>query len=347
MKHFLTCFQWRLPAALLFRRAPPPPPRWALSDPTTLSLWLTAPRRLRWRPRLRWPPAPLASCLTGRKWKFRVTVCARPPRNQVTPSPARPKFIKSARRFLMKFFLSAQTDDFDKLSNEVVKNEELTSKASSASRMHSNRHYLATVCPFFSSLCAGLLVLLLSRVRWNGRWKHQSRTPQTNKTKQKPSTCVRVFTAKKEESNGKKMILLLPLQLFFDESMTTKIALTLSIFNGTIFRVSFFRQPKWFISSFFGRFFSFQGEQLNKKKQNKTFGYFQKKIVPKKETIVDTLRTAHVFLRLSRDSISLRFVIFSESIYRFGWITNVEGENGGERRRKITVQTKKNKQTKN
>jgi len=58
-----------------------------------------------------------------------------------------------------------KSDDFDKLSNEVVKNEELTSKASSASRMHSNRHYLATVCPFFSSLCAGLLVLLLSRVR--------------------------------------------------------------------------------------------------------------------------------------------------------------------------------------
>jgi hypothetical protein len=74
--------------------------------------------------------------------------------------------------------------------------------------------------------------------------KHQSRTPQ-NKNKTKPSTCVRVFTAKKEESSGKKMILLLPLQLFFDESMTTKIVvLTLSIFSGTIFRVSFFRQPK-------------------------------------------------------------------------------------------------------
>jgi hypothetical protein len=53
---------------------------------------------------------------------------------------------------------------------------------------------------------------------------------------------VRVFTAKKEESSGKKMILLLPLQLFFDESMTTKIVLTLSIFNGTIFRVSFASQ---------------------------------------------------------------------------------------------------------
>jgi len=66
----------------------------------------------------------------------------------------------------------------------------------------------------------------------------------------------------------------------------------------------------------FRTFLLFEGEELNKK--TKRLGIF-KKIVPKKETIVDTLRTAHVSLRLSRDSISfVAFRHFSEYIYRFG-----------------------------
>jgi hypothetical protein len=49
-------------------------------------------------------------------------------------------------------------DDFDKLSNEVVKNEELTSKSSGARRQ-------VGLNPLSTLIAAGLVTLILFRVR--------------------------------------------------------------------------------------------------------------------------------------------------------------------------------------
>lgn len=61
------------------------------------------------------------------------------------------------------FFL----DDFDKLSNEVVKNEELTSKSSGARRQ-------IGLNPLSTLIAAGLVTLIFFRVRWKEWIVHNS-----------------------------------------------------------------------------------------------------------------------------------------------------------------------------
>ena len=64
-------------------------------------------------------------------------------------------------------------DDFDKLSNEVVKNEELTSKSSGARRQ-------VGLNPLSTLIAAGLVTLILFRVRWKEWIVHNSNSNSNN-----------------------------------------------------------------------------------------------------------------------------------------------------------------------
>lgn len=101
-----------------------------------------------------------ASLRTGRTWRmeYRVSMSGQLQRNTANVSCFIYINYNSKAFNLIYNFFSKKVDDFDKLSNEVVKNEELTSKSSGALQRHSSSSALVLL---FSAA-----ITLFYRVRW-------------------------------------------------------------------------------------------------------------------------------------------------------------------------------------
>ncbi len=141
-----------------------------------------------------------------------------------------------------------------------------------------------------------------------------SKSDPSNKNKNPQRACV-CLLPKKKRAAARKWSYCCHFNSFLTNRWQPKLCWLFRFSTGPFF--VFLSPAKMIHFLLFRTFLLFEGEELNKK--NKTFRYFQKNC-SKKETIVDTLRTAHVSLRLSRDSISfVAFRHFSEYIYRFGW----------------------------